>query len=209
MGCTEPWLWQNFCTAIGRADLAKFALRSEHFAGLADSTAQQAKQEVQEVLRRKTRDEWCAFFKDKNVCVGPVYTVAETFQDPQVMARHMVVDVEDRRYGTVRQAGVAIELSETPGSIAMLARWSVSTQKQCSRPWATPRQSARNYVRQGQWPRGLQVLHDIAIGRQVGSDNASVTALRVLLGTEQTGAQRFTQVRNRWSRRSSSWAISC
>ena len=117
VGCTEPWLWQNFCTAIGRADLAKFALRSEHFAGLADSTAQQAKQEVQEVLRRKTRDEWCAFFKDKNVCVGPVYTVAETFQDPQVVARNMVVDVEDSRYGTIRQAGVAIKLSETPGSI--------------------------------------------------------------------------------------------
>src|SRR5262245_10302363 len=117
VGCTEPWLWQNFCMAIGRADLAKFDLRSEHFAGLADSAAQQAKQEVQEVLRRKTRDEWCAFFKDKNVCVAPVYTVAETFQDPQVVARHMVVDVEDRRYGTVRQAGVAIKLSETPGSI--------------------------------------------------------------------------------------------
>jgi alpha-methylacyl-CoA racemase len=117
VGCTEPWLWQNFCTAIGRADLAKFALRSEHFSGLADSTAQQAKQEVQEVLRRKTRDEWCAFFQDKNVCVGPVYTVVETFQDPQVVARNMVVDIEDSRYGTVRQAGVAIKLSETPGSI--------------------------------------------------------------------------------------------
>jgi len=117
VGCTEPWLWQNFCTAIGRADLAKFALCSEHFTGLADRAAQQAKQEVQQVLRRKTRDEWCEFFKDKNVCVGPVYTVAETFQDPQVMARNMVVDIEDSRYGTVRQAGVAIKLSETPGGI--------------------------------------------------------------------------------------------
>ena len=117
VGCTEPWLWQNFCTAIGRADLAKFALRSEHFAGLADSAAQQAKQEVQEVLRRKTRDEWCEFFKDKNVCVGPVYTVAETFQDQQVVARNMVVDVQDSRYDAVRQVGVAIKLSETPGSI--------------------------------------------------------------------------------------------
>ena len=117
VGCTEPWLWQNFCTAIGRADLARFALRSEHFAGLADSAAQQAKQEVQEVLRRKTRDEWCVFFQGKNVCVGPVYTVAETFQDPQVVARNMVVDIEDSRYGTIRQTGVAIKLSETPGSI--------------------------------------------------------------------------------------------
>ena len=117
VGCTEPWLWQNFCTAIGREDLAKFALRSEHFAGLANSAAQQAKKEVQAVLHHKTRDEWCEFFKDKNVCVGPVYTVAETVQDPQVVARNMVVDVEDSRYGTIRQVGVAIKLSETPGNI--------------------------------------------------------------------------------------------
>jgi len=117
VGCTEPWLWQNFCAAIGRADLASFALRSDHFAGLADSATQHAKTEVQSILRQKTRDEWCAFFKDKDVCVGPVYTVAETFQDPQVIARKMVVDVEDNRYGKVRQAGIAIKLSETPGSI--------------------------------------------------------------------------------------------
>jgi len=117
VGCTEPWLWQNFCAAIGRADLASFALRSDHFTGLADSAAQHAKAEVQHILRQKTRAEWCEFFKDKDVCVGPVYTVAETFQDPQVVARKMVVDIEDTRYGKVRQAGVAIKLSETPGSI--------------------------------------------------------------------------------------------
>src|SRR5215831_18285278 len=117
VGCTEPWLWQNFCAAIGRADLASLALRSDHFAGLADSAMQHAKTEVQSILRQKTRDEWCTFFKDKDVCVGPVYTVAETIQDPQVVARNMVVDVEDSRYGTVRQVGVAIKLSQTPGSI--------------------------------------------------------------------------------------------
>lgn len=117
VGCTEPWLWQNFCTAIGREDLARFALRGNHFASVADSAAQQAKQEVQNVLRKKTCDEWCAFFKDKNVCVGPVYTVAETFRDPQVVARQMVVDFEDSRHGKIRQAGIAIKLSETPGSI--------------------------------------------------------------------------------------------
>jgi crotonobetainyl-CoA:carnitine CoA-transferase CaiB-like acyl-CoA transferase len=29
----------------------------------------------------------------------------------------MVVDIDDPRYGKVRQAGVAIKLSDTPGSI--------------------------------------------------------------------------------------------
>jgi crotonobetainyl-CoA:carnitine CoA-transferase CaiB-like acyl-CoA transferase len=117
VGCTEPWLWENFCKAIGREDLARFALRGEHFASVAEGSARQAKKEVQEILRQKTRAEWFSFFQDKNVCVGPVYTVEETFQDPQVRARNMVVDFDDPRYGTVRQAGIAIKLSDTPGSI--------------------------------------------------------------------------------------------
>jgi crotonobetainyl-CoA:carnitine CoA-transferase CaiB-like acyl-CoA transferase len=117
IGCTEPWLWENFCKAIGREDLTRFALHSEHFTSVANSAARQAKEEVQNVLRQKTCAEWFEFFTSKNVCVGPVYTVEETFQDPQVKARNMVVDIDDPRYGTVRQAGIAIKLSDTPGSI--------------------------------------------------------------------------------------------
>ena len=121
VGCTEPWLWENFCHAIGREDLRRFALRPEHFASVADAAAKQAKQEVQHILRQKTRDAWFAFFQDKNVCVGPVYTVNETFQDPHVKARQMVVDFEDSRSGTVRQAGIALKLSNTPGSVRSVA----------------------------------------------------------------------------------------
>jgi crotonobetainyl-CoA:carnitine CoA-transferase CaiB-like acyl-CoA transferase len=117
VGCTEPWLWENFCQAIGREDLARFALQSDHFTRVADSAGHQAKQEVQAIMRRRTRDAWFEFFKDKNVCVGPVYSVDETFEDPQVKARDMIVNIDDPRYGQIRQAGVAIKLSETPGSI--------------------------------------------------------------------------------------------
>lgn len=120
VGCTEPWLWENFCKAIGREDLKRFALQPAHYARVADSDAVQAKQEVQGILRQKTRDAWLDYFRDKNVCVGPVYTVEETFQDPQVRARHMVLDVEDPRYGEVRQAGIAIKLSDTPGQLRRL-----------------------------------------------------------------------------------------
>lgn len=117
VGCTEPWLWENFCAAIGREDLGRFALQPEHHASVADHDAVQAKQEVQEIIRQKTRDDWFAYFQDKNVCVGPVYSVEEMFRDPQVQAQDMVVNVEDPRYGKIRQAGIAIKLSETPGQI--------------------------------------------------------------------------------------------
>lgn len=111
VGCTEPWLWENFCKVIRCEALKRFTLQPDHHARVADHEALQAKQEVQKILRQKTRDAWFEYVKDKNVCVGPVYTVEEMFQEPQVQARHMVVDVQDPRYGTVRQAGIAIKLS--------------------------------------------------------------------------------------------------
>jgi formyl-CoA transferase len=44
----------------------------------------------------------------------------ETFRDPQVIAREMVVQIDDPRCGPVKQAGIALKLSETPGSIRRL-----------------------------------------------------------------------------------------
>jgi crotonobetainyl-CoA:carnitine CoA-transferase CaiB-like acyl-CoA transferase len=45
----------------------------------------------------------------------------DTFADPQVRAREMLVEMEDPRLGTtVRQAGIAIKLSDTPGEIRRL-----------------------------------------------------------------------------------------
>ncbi|MDP2707472.1 MAG: CoA transferase, partial [Burkholderiales bacterium] len=120
VGCTEPWLWKNFCTAIGREDLTRFALRGPHFQTVADAEALAAKREVQEILKTKTREEWFEFFRDKDVCVGPVNDPPETFDDPHVRAREMVVDFDDPRCGVVRQAGIAIKMSDTPGSIRRL-----------------------------------------------------------------------------------------
>jgi alpha-methylacyl-CoA racemase len=120
VGCTEPWLWENFCRAIGRADLARFALRGGHFQTVADAETVAAKREVQAILETKTREQWFEFFKDKDVCVGPVNEPPETFDDPQVRARDMLVEVDDPRCGPVRQVGIALKLSETPGSIRRL-----------------------------------------------------------------------------------------
>ena len=55
------------------------------------------------------------------MCGGPVYTVDETFADPQVKARQMVTRIQDPRYGDGHQAGIAIKLSQTPGRIRRVA----------------------------------------------------------------------------------------
>lgn len=46
--------------------------------------------------------------------------INETFEDPQVLHRQMVVEVDHPRLGKVKQVGIPIKLSETPGSIRSL-----------------------------------------------------------------------------------------
>jgi crotonobetainyl-CoA:carnitine CoA-transferase CaiB-like acyl-CoA transferase len=68
-------------------------------------------------LAQKTRDEWCALFREANVCVTPVYGMDEAVADPHARAREMIVDLSDPRFGTIRQIGVAPKFSDTPGSV--------------------------------------------------------------------------------------------
>jgi crotonobetainyl-CoA:carnitine CoA-transferase CaiB-like acyl-CoA transferase len=55
-----------------------------------------------------------------DTAVGKVYGVEEIATDPQVLHRQMVVEVEDPSEGSVRQVGISIKLSETPGKIRKL-----------------------------------------------------------------------------------------
>jgi crotonobetainyl-CoA:carnitine CoA-transferase CaiB-like acyl-CoA transferase len=117
IGCTEPWLWENFCKAIDRPDLARFARKPDQFVRAADEEEVRAREEIEAIIRTRTRDEWFDDLVKADVCVGKVYDPEEMVRDPQVRARDMVVEVEHPRWGTVRQFGIPVKLSETPGSV--------------------------------------------------------------------------------------------
>lgn len=116
IGCTEPWLWENFCKAIGRPDLGRFARRPDQFVRAANAEEVRAREEIQAIIRTRTRDEWWEILTRADVCVGKVYDPEEMVEDPQVRARDMVVDLEHPVHGKVRQFGVPIKLSATPGT---------------------------------------------------------------------------------------------
>ena len=87
---------------------------------------------LQTIFRQRTRAAWVAFLGDKNVCIGPVNTIAEVFADPQVQHRQMLLEHHSDTLGRVRQAGIALKLSDTPGRYGSLARHSGSTQTRFS-----------------------------------------------------------------------------
>jgi alpha-methylacyl-CoA racemase len=117
IGCTEPWLWDNFCKAIGRPDLKAFARKPDQFVRAADDKEEAARREIESIIRTKNRDEWYELLVKADVCVGKVYDVDEMVKDPQINHRQMIVDIEHPTQGRVKQFGIAIKLSDTPGTI--------------------------------------------------------------------------------------------
>lgn len=117
IACTEPWLWKNFCKAIGRPDLLRFVRTPDHFTRAANDDEQQARNEIEAIMRTRDRDDWYELLVRADVCVGKVYEPAEIADDPQVKHRRMVVDVDHPTEGKGRTFGMALKLSDTPGAV--------------------------------------------------------------------------------------------
>jgi len=121
IGCTEPWLWANFCRAIGRPEFEKFARKPDQFVRAANAEEEGARRAIDAIIKTKTRDEWYDLLVKADVCVGKVYDIDEMVRDPQINHRQMIVDVQHPTHGRVRQIGIAIKLSDTPGAIRTAA----------------------------------------------------------------------------------------
>jgi len=118
IGCLEPWLWENLCREIGREDLIPFRFEGEHVTCPPEGEKwEDISSDLKQLFRTKTRDEWFEILSRKDIPVGKVYSLDEVFTDPQVLHRKMVVEVEHPSEGKIRQVGIAIKLSDTPGEI--------------------------------------------------------------------------------------------
>jgi formyl-CoA transferase len=58
-----------------------------------------------------------ASFEDAQAAVGPVYSIADIFEDAYFQAREAIISVEHPQLGMVRTANVRPILSATPGRV--------------------------------------------------------------------------------------------
>ncbi len=110
----------RFCTAAGQAVWAsdpRFStntLRVRHRAELVPL--------VEAVTRTRTTAQWVALLEDKAVPCGPINSIAQAFDDPQVRARGLAVELPRRTDGSAGADGIAtvlgvaspLRLSATP-----------------------------------------------------------------------------------------------
>lgn len=69
---------------------------------------------LQEHMAHKTIDEWCDLANKHGFPCGPINTVDRVFEDEQVKARQIRVEIDSARYGKVGTVASPMRLSESP-----------------------------------------------------------------------------------------------
>jgi alpha-methylacyl-CoA racemase len=107
LGALEPKFWLAFCQGVGREDLAAHQF---------DAPDSPVHAEVQAIFMERTRVEWQAFGSEHDCCLEPVLDLDEALAHEQVLAREMVVEIDQPgAREPVRLLGVPVKMSATPG----------------------------------------------------------------------------------------------
>jgi CoA:oxalate CoA-transferase len=112
IACGNNNLFNRMCEVVGIPELCsdpRFdtnANRTTNIQALADL--------MQAKIICKTTSEWMKILLEANLPCAPINTVDKLFVDPQLKARNMLVEVEQRGIGKVKVAGNPVKLSTVP-----------------------------------------------------------------------------------------------
>ena len=115
IGAATQATWEQFCRATGLEAL----IEDERFRMPGDRKAREKElaEHLECTLSQRTTEYWLDLLEQAGVVAGPIYNMDQVYKDSQVQAREMVVDLDDPELGTLRNIGVPVKLSGTPGSI--------------------------------------------------------------------------------------------
>lgn len=68
---------------------------------------------LEERLKLKNVDEWTEMFQANNIPCGPINTMDKVFENPQILSREMVVEMDHPEAGEIKLVGSPIKLSRT------------------------------------------------------------------------------------------------
>jgi len=115
IGAANQRNWELLATVLDRADLlqnADFATNADRMANLT-----QLVETLTATLKTRITEEWLQLFDEAGVPCGPVLTLGEVYQHPQVKARAMDIEVQHPIAGSIHAIGFPVKYSSTPGQM--------------------------------------------------------------------------------------------
>jgi crotonobetainyl-CoA:carnitine CoA-transferase CaiB-like acyl-CoA transferase len=107
-GALEPKFWAAFCRGVDREDLIEHQF---------ENPGSDAHNQVIEIFKTRTREEWKAFNDEHDAMIEPVLDLDEALESELVREREMTLSYEQPEIGEVTQLGFPIKLSGTPASV--------------------------------------------------------------------------------------------
>jgi CoA:oxalate CoA-transferase len=107
-------MWERLAQALGLKDL----ISDPRFC--TNDLRRENRKELNEIINRitsrKTMGEWIDYLNREGVPCGPIYNLAQTFEDPQVRHQEMMLEVEQPSV-KMKVLGFPVKMSETPAKI--------------------------------------------------------------------------------------------
>jgi crotonobetainyl-CoA:carnitine CoA-transferase CaiB-like acyl-CoA transferase len=115
IGVTNQKQWTNFCSTLGFPELATDPRFERMESRLGNYN--QLRPIIDRALAPLTRAEVIQRMTKVGIPVGPINTVGEILEDPQIHAREMILELTHAKYGPLRVLGIPVKLSDTPGAV--------------------------------------------------------------------------------------------
>jgi len=118
-------VFRRLCEAMGKAELADDERFATHLAR-GDN-----QDEIEGIVANWAREHDAAeidrILNDAGVICGPIYTIADIFEDPQFRARDMLLEHVDPEFGPYIGPGIVPKLTRTPGAVRWSAPWTMGS----------------------------------------------------------------------------------
>ena len=109
IGAVENRFWKQLCDTLEVPEYAPLQYD--------DQRREEILQYMRKTFKLKTLDEWDAILADLDICWGKIQSTREVLEDPLFLKRETVVEIEGKDGIKSKTLGVAVKLSETPGSV--------------------------------------------------------------------------------------------
>jgi formyl-CoA transferase len=112
LACGNDNLFNKFCEAAGCTDLLKnpiFATNADRVKNRVEVT-----RILNEIFLKRSTAEWVQLLDDAGVANGPINTIKEVFEEPQVIARGLKIELPHAAAGKVPLVASPMRFSGTP-----------------------------------------------------------------------------------------------
>ncbi len=113
---TNDKLWKNFCCGINRDDFFEDPKYKTNALRL--KNRDELNKYLEDLFITKTVDEWINIFQELQIPIGPINNLEQVFNDPQVLDREMLVEMEHPT-GKIKMTGLPVKFSDTKASIRL------------------------------------------------------------------------------------------